>query len=65
MHYLISGCDETGVEKIKKVEKENGLLLLAYKESEYGYDSLSDEDLAKINQLEKELGIKILALKKK
>ncbi|WP_319202303.1 hypothetical protein [uncultured Ilyobacter sp.] len=65
MHYLISGCDEKGIEKIKKLEQENGLLLLAYKESQYDYDNLSEDDLSKVNQLEKELGIKIIALKKK
>lgn len=65
MHFLISECDEAGVEKLKKVEEENGLLLLAYKESEYDYDQVTDEDLAKIKAIEDELGVKILALKKK
>ncbi|WP_319370556.1 hypothetical protein [uncultured Ilyobacter sp.] len=65
MHYFISGCDEAQIEKIKKVEKENGLLLIAYRGSEYTYECLTDDDLDKIKELEEELGVRFLALKKK
>lgn len=65
MHHFISGCDEKGIEKIKKVEEESGLLLVAYRESDYDYDKLPEKDLQKISELEKELGIRIIALKKK
>ena len=65
MHYFISGCDEKGIEKIKKMEEDSNLLLIAYKESQYDYDKLSDEEVKKISELEKELGVRILALKKK
>ncbi len=64
MHYFISGCDEKGIEKIKKVEEENNLLLIAYRESQYEYKALSQEELKKISELEKELGVRIIALKK-
>ncbi|GLI54855.1 hypothetical protein PM10SUCC1_03700 [Propionigenium maris DSM 9537] len=64
MHYFISGCDDKGIEKIKKVEKENDLLLIAYRESDYEYKELSQEELKKIAQLEEELGVRIIALKK-
>jgi len=65
MHYFISGCDEKGIEKIKKVEAEHDLLLIGYQESDFEYDNLPEEQLQKISELEKELGIRILALKKK
>ena len=65
MHHFISGCDEKGIEKIKKFEEENGLLLVAYRESEYEYDKLPEEQLQKISELEKELGVRIIALSKK
>lgn len=65
IHYFISGCDDKGIEKIKKVERENNLVLIAYQESDYDYKALSEEELKKIFELEKELGVKILALKKK
>ncbi len=64
MHYFISGCDDKGIEKIKKVERENDLLLIAYRESDYEYKELSKEELEKISQLEEELGVRIIALKK-
>jgi len=64
VHYFISGCDEKGIEKIKKMEEENGLLLIAYQESDYNYKTLSEEDMKKISELEKELGVRIIALKK-
>ncbi len=64
MHYFISGCDDKGIEKIKKVERENDLLLIAYRESDYEYKELSQEELKKIAQLEEELGVRIIALKK-
>jgi len=65
MHHFISGCDEKGIEKIKKIEEENNLLLIAYHESHYDYDKLPEEQLQKISALEKELGVRIIALKKK
>ncbi len=64
MHYFISGCDDKGIEKIKKVERENDLLLIAYRESDYEYKELTKEELEKIAQLEEELGVRIIALKK-
>ncbi len=64
MHYFISGCDDKGIEKIKKVERENDLLLIAYRESDYEYKELSKKELEKIAQLEEELGVRIIALKK-
>lgn len=65
IHYFISGCGDKGIEKIKKVERENNLVLIAYQESDYDYKALSEEELKKVFELEKELGVKILALKKK
>lgn len=64
MHYMISGCNDAGIDRIKDLEKENNLLLLAYRESEYDYDQITDADLDKVKSLESELGVKILALKK-
>ena len=65
MHYFISGCDNEGIKKIKEVEDENNLLLIAYQESDYGYKTLSEEEIKKISELEKDLGVRVIALKKK
>jgi uncharacterized protein YbaP (TraB family) len=47
------------VEKMKKLEKEMGVTLLAY--AKPTYSTLKDADLKKIQALEKELGLSLVA----
>lgn len=47
------------VEKVKGLEKEMGVTLLAY--ARPTYSALKDADLAKIRDLEKELGLSLVA----
>ena len=57
MGYASLSADD--IEKVKKVEKEMGVTLLAYEVPTYS--TLKEDDLKKIKDLEKDLGLSLVA----
>ena len=57
MGYASLSVDD--IEKVKKVEKEMSVTLLAYEVPTYS--KLGDDDIKKIKDLEKDLGLSLVA----
>ncbi|MGD9055108.1 MAG: hypothetical protein PVF38_03165 [Desulfobacterales bacterium] len=61
-HTYANYVDDTAVKKIRALEKETGMLIMAYA-TPYVTANLSSEQLNKIEALEKELCVRLVAYK--